>query len=128
MSRYIHLVFSDPPATVSAAAYNTWYDAHVEEILAVEGWESATRYDLDAVVNPEDTGGYRFLSLYELSCPPAVAVANLEAASMGNAEAYADKKDGDQGDLPLPDWFGAIRFGSWNAVQVGDRVVGEDLQ
>ena len=123
MSRYIHLVFSKPPDSVPAADYNAWYDAHVEEILAVDGWESATRYDLDAVVNPHDTGGYRFLSLYELSCPPAEAVANLEAADMGNADAYVDKKGDDEGDLPLPEWFAAIRFGSWNGVQVGDRVV-----
>lgn len=117
MNQYIHLVFSDPPAQVSEDDYNAWYDAHVGEILAVDGWETATRYDVNSIVNPESTGRFRYLSLYELSCPPEQAIANLEAASMGNADAYVNKKDTDQGELPLPSWFGDIRFGSWNCVR-----------
>lgn len=125
MSKYIHLVFSDPPAHVSEAEFNEWYDAHVQEILAVDGWVAATRYRLDAVVGAEETGGYRFLSLYELDVTPEVAVANLAAAGMGNADTYIDLKgDGDAADpLPLPDWFAAIRFGSWNATGTSERIV-----
>ena len=123
MAGYIHLVFSDPPAGVSEADYNRWYDAHVQEILAVDGWVSATRYKLEAVVNPQDTGGFRYLSVYELDCPPAEAVANLEASGMGSADSYIDKKDDDEGDLPLPDWFAAVRFGSWNCSPTSDRIV-----
>jgi hypothetical protein len=123
MGHYIHLVFSDPPADVAEEEYNAWYAAHVNEILSVDGWEAATRYRIDAVVNADDTGSYRYLSVYELSCAPAEAVANLEAASMGNADAYVEKKDVDEGALPLPDWFPAIRFGSWNCEQVGERIV-----
>jgi len=125
MGQFIHLVFSDPPDDVPESDYNTWYDAHVLEILAVDGWEAATRYRLEAVVNADQTGGYRYLSVYELSCPAAVALANLEAASMGNADAYVEKKDADAGTLPMPDWFPAIRFGSWNCEQVGDRIAVE---
>ena len=126
VTKYVHLVFSDPPADVSEDDFNAWYDAHVQEILAVDGWVAATRYRLDAVVNAEDTGGYRFLSLYELDVPPEVAVANLAAAGMGNADTYIDMKgeDGHGEDaLPLPDWFAAIRFGSWNATGTSDRIV-----
>lgn len=122
MSNYIHLVFSDPPAHVTDADYNAWYDAHVQEILAVDGWESATRYTIDAVVGADSTKPYRFLSLYELSRPPDVAVANLAAANMGNADSYVEKKGADEGRLPLPDWFTAIHFGSWNCTQVSERM------
>lgn len=126
MSKYIHLVFSDPPDGVSEDEFNAWYDAHVQEILAVDGWVAATRYRLDPVVGADGTGGYRYLSLYELDVAPEVAVANLAAAGMGNADTYIDMKgEGGGGDdpLPLPDWFAGIRFGSWNATGTSDRIV-----
>jgi hypothetical protein len=122
VSKYIHLVFSDPPPSVSDDEYHTWYDAHVQEILSVEGWESATRYTVDGVVGADGSSTYRFLSLYELSCAPETAVANLEAANMGSADSYVEKKGADEGKLPLPDWFTAIRFGSWNCKQVSERI------
>jgi hypothetical protein len=123
VSSYIHLVFSEPPTTVSDADYNTWYDAHVQEILSVDGWEAATRYAVEGVVGADSSKQFRFLSLYELSCPPDVAVANLAAANMGNADSYVDKKDADEGKLPLPDWFTSIEFGSWNCTQVSERII-----
>ena len=126
MSRYIHLVFSEPPATVTETDYNTWYDAHVQEILAVEGWEAATRYTIEGIVGADGSKTFRFLSLYELSCPPDVAVANLAAADMGNADSYVEKKGADQGKLPLPDWFTAIEFASWNCTQVSERISLQD--
>ncbi len=126
MTKYVHLVFSDPPREVSEEEFNEWYDAHVQEILAVDGWVSATRYRLDPVVGAEEAGGYRFLSLYELDCPPEVAVANLADAGMGNADTYIELKadSHDAGDpLPLPDWFSGIRFASWNATGTSARIV-----
>jgi hypothetical protein len=83
------------------------------------------------VVNPEDTGGYRYLSMYELDVAPDIAVANLAAAGMGNADTYVDMKgaansggnDDTDDPLPLPDWFAAIRFGSWNATATSARIV-----
>jgi len=122
VTNHIHLVFSDPPDGVSETEYNDWYDAHVQEILSVEGWHSATRYRLDAVVDAAGTGGYRYLTVYELDLPPETAVANLAAASMGSADSYVSKKEDDQGRLPLPDWFTAIRFGSWNCTQLGEVI------
>jgi hypothetical protein len=128
VTKYVHLVFSDPPEGVTEAEFNAWYDAHVQEILAVDGWVAATRYRLDPVVAADETGGYRFLSLYELDVTPEQAVANLAAAGMGNADTYIDKKTIDKkrdadDPLPLPDWFAGIRFGSWNATGTSDRIV-----
>jgi hypothetical protein len=37
VTKYVHLVFSDPPAGVTEDEFNEWYDAHVQEILAVDG-------------------------------------------------------------------------------------------
>ena len=122
VTSYIHLVFSDPPEGLAEDEYNQWYDAHVLEILSVDGWEAATRYGVDEVVGADGTTRFRYLSLYELSCPPEVAITNLEAASMGSADSYVEKKDADEGKLPLPDWFTSIRFGSWNCRQLGERI------
>ena len=119
MARFVHLVFSDPPAGVPDDEYNTWYDEHVKEILSVEGWVTATRYRVDAVVGAESTGGYRYLSLYELDCPPEHAVANLVASGMGDAKTYAESKPAADA-LPIPEWFDRVRFASWNCSQVSE--------
>ena len=92
MTKYVHLVFSDPPAGVTEDEFNEWYDAHVQEILAVDGWVAATRYRIAPEVGADESGGYRFLSLYELDIPPEQAVANLAAAGMGNADTYIEMK------------------------------------
>jgi hypothetical protein len=119
VARHVHLVFSDPPAGVPDDEYNAWYDEHVKEILSVDGWVSATRYRVDAVVAAESTGGYRYLSCYELNCPPEQAVANLVASGMGDAKTYAAGKP-EADALPIPNWFDGIRFASWNCSQVGE--------
>jgi hypothetical protein len=124
VTTYIHLVFSDPPAHVSEDEYDLWYNSHVHEILAVDGWIAATRYSVEGVVAPERTGLYRYLSLYELDVPPDVAIANLEAAGLGSGDSYVELKgDADVSDpLPLPDWFADIDFGSMNGTARSGRI------
>jgi len=116
VARYVHLVFSDPPADVSAADYDTWYDEHVREILAVDGWVSVTRYRIDGVVAADTSGAYRYLACYELDRPPEEAVANLAASGMGDADSYLAKPDHEA--LAVPNWFGDVRFASWNATRI----------
>jgi hypothetical protein len=115
VTKYLHLVFSDPPAGVTEDDFNEWYDAHVQEILSVDGWVAATRYRITPEVGAGESGGYRFLSLYELDVAPEVAVANLAAAGMGNADTYVEMKG--------EDWFSGIRFASWNATGTSERIV-----
>jgi hypothetical protein len=123
MSQYVHLVFSDPPAGVSDEEFNTWYDGHVQEILAVPGFESVRRYAISPVVGAEGSG-FRFLAAYQLSCEPAAAIAALESHGLGSADSYTELKDGTGSDepLPLPDWFAGVRFGSWNCTATGDTI------
>ena len=134
MSQYVHLVFSDPPAGVGDDEFNAWYDAHVQEILAVPGFESVRRYAISPVVAPESSGGFRFLAMYQLSCEPAEAIAALESHGLGSADAYRESKDDTElkdgpepneglgATLPLPDWFAGVRFGSWNCTATGDTI------
>lgn len=134
MSRYVHLVFSDPPAGVSDDEFNAWYDGHVQEILAVPGFESVRRYAISPVVGSDGSGGFRFLAVYQLSCEPATAIAALETHGLGSADSYVELKDAEASNdgaapadgagqpLPLPDWFAGVRFGSWNCTATGDTI------
>jgi hypothetical protein len=119
MARYVHLVFSDPPRGVAASEYDRWYDEHVREILAVDGWVSVTRFRIDAVVGADASGGYRYLACYELDRPPDEAVANLVASGMGDADSYQSRPDHDA--LPVPPWFADVRFSSWNCTRIDPR-------
>jgi hypothetical protein len=122
MRNYVHLVFSEPPLGVSDAEYNKWYDEHVQEILAVDGWEAVTRYSVSVVVGEGELPKFGYLALYELSCHPAIATTNLESANLGSSDSYLELQDSGQGKLPLPDWFAGVVFGSWNCVLVTERV------
>jgi hypothetical protein len=142
MSQHVHLVFSSPPAGVSDDAFNAWYDDHVQEILAVPGFESVRRYAISPVVGAGESGGFRFLAIYQLSCPPAEAVLALESHGLGSADSYVDLKgvdlkavelksvgseesesnDGADTPLPLPAWFAGVRFASWNCTATGDTI------
>ena len=122
MTNYIHLVFSDPPEGVSEDQYNDWYDAHVQEILAVDGWHSATRYRLDPVVDP---AGDRWLPLpLGVRAGPAARDGRGQPGRgrHGLCRQLRLEEGGRPGSLPLPEWFTGIRFGSWNCTQVGDRI------
>lgn len=125
MSRNVHLVFSQPPAEVSDTDYDQWYDEHLDEILAVPGWESARRYRISPVVGADDAPPFRYVAIYELSVDPTTAVANLEQAGMGDASSYVELKDdeAEAARLPLPEWFAEVVFASWNCEAVGERVI-----
>ena len=42
--------------------------------------------------------------------------------SLGSAEAYIELKRTDTSGPPLPPWWNAVRFASWNGEALGDRV------
>lgn len=109
----IHLVYSRRPDSISEDEYNRWYDFHLGEILVVPGFKSAQRFTLDPeVVDPEAGVSYTHLSLYEIEGEVGKVMRDLdeEAAS---------------GRMQLPEWFDEIRFASWNAASLGDRVLAE---
>ena len=110
MATALHLVYSRRPDTVSEEDYNKWYDFHLSEILAVPGFVSARRYALAPdVVESENPVAFTHLSLYEIE-------GDVDAAM----KALWD--DASQSAMDLPEWFGDIRFASWNAGPLGDTV------
>jgi hypothetical protein len=107
MSDNLHLVFSKPPADISDAAYNEWYDAHLGEILVVPGFVSARRYRLETVKGEWTPSGHRYLSAYELEGEPKEVMAELD-------------KEVASGRMKLPEWFPRITFASFNCYAHGN--------
>jgi len=96
----VYLVFSSPPAGIDAAEYGDWYEGHVHDILGVEGFAAARRFDLEVIRGDTSPTMYTHLSLYEIDGDPREAMARLAKVSGTDA-------------VPLPEWFGGIRFASF---------------
>jgi hypothetical protein len=119
MARKLQLVFSRPPEGVSDEEFNRWYDAHLDEILSVPGYVSAQRFRIDpGVVDPAAPAPYRYLAVYEVEGDFETLAAELEQASLGTKESYAELKEVDASGPPLPDWWDAVTFASWNCEPV----------
>jgi hypothetical protein len=103
----VYFVFSDPPPGVGEAEYSDWYEHHVQEIVAGPGFAGARRYWLSPIVGGSPTN-YRHLSLYELE-------------GEGSHAAMAKLSDRmAAGELTLRDWFGQIRFASFDGIPLED--------
>jgi hypothetical protein len=97
MPDHVHFVFSLPPAHVPDDAFDAFYEQHLEEILAGDGFTGARRYWLVPASPERPDLEFRHLALYRTDGPPAGALATL-------AERQA------AGEITLPDWFGDVRF------------------
>jgi hypothetical protein len=99
----LHLVFNRPPTGIAWAAF------HFSEIVAIPGWESARRFRLEPNVQPPTPIPFPFMSLYELSGDPNVAVAEMSRTK-----------------YDLPEWFERAQqescFAGWNCIQIGEQV------
>src|SRR5262249_27218675 len=83
MNDGLHIVVSKPPDEVTDAEFNRWYDAHVDEILAVDGFSSVRRFRMEPVVGAGALP-HRFIAVYETDTDPRTAVAALENAGLGS--------------------------------------------
>ena len=113
----LHIVVSRPPGEVTDAEFNRWYDAQVDEILAVDGFSSVRRFRMEPVVGAGALP-HRFIAVYETDTDPRTAVAALERAGLGSKDSYAE---GERETLPLPPWFSRVEFASWNCLPLGER-------
>jgi hypothetical protein len=106
MSENVHLVFSRPPDWLSHDDYNRWYDFHLSEILASEGFVAARRFALHTVRGGESPAMYPYLSAYEIEGDPARVMATLETHVPA---------------MKLPEWFPQIHFASWSCISLDGR-------
>jgi hypothetical protein len=103
MSDVLHFVFSTPPASITDAEFDAFYERHVAEILETAGFLAARRYWLAPIVGDRPPTGYRHLSLYEVEGDSRDALALLEQRA-------------DRGELTTPDWFPKVRFASFDGI------------
>ena len=97
MPDHVHLVFSLPPEQVSEEDYDAFYEQHVAEIVAGEGFTAAGRYWLEPASPARPNVEFRHLAIYRTDGPPAAALATLAARQ-------------EAGEITLPEWFDGIRF------------------
>jgi hypothetical protein len=101
VSENVYLVFSKPPQEIGAAEYGEWYEGHVRDILGVEGFAAARRFDLEPARGDTSPTMYSHLALYAIDGDAHEAMARL-AEVTGSAQ------------VPLPGWFDGIRFASFH--------------
>jgi hypothetical protein len=107
MPDHVHFVFSLPPQEVSRADYDAFYDRHLDEIVAGDGFTAARRYWLSPASPERPNVEFAHVAIYRTDGPPAGALATL-------AERQA------AGEIFLPDWFSGIRFLSYDGRPLED--------
>jgi hypothetical protein len=118
----IQVVFSRKPDGVSDDDWNTWYDAHLHEILAIPGFVSARRYAIDQDVGAGSGQDWTHMAIYEVDGGFEQLAREMVRMSLGSAEAYIELKRTDTKGPPLPAWWDDVRFASWNGESLGARV------
>jgi hypothetical protein len=108
----LYLVFSQPPASVSDAEYQRWYHDHLRENLETDGFDAGQRFALEHTVAGSDEA-LSHLAVYETRG----SIDELRAALDARRRA---------GEIVLPSWFRDIRFSSWHATELEDRVSSHD--
>ncbi|HVW18887.1 MAG TPA: hypothetical protein VHB30_11620 [Solirubrobacteraceae bacterium] len=117
------IVFSDPGPGVTDESLDTWYAAHVHEILSIPGFTAARRYRLEPrVVDHRAPIPQRRLAVYEVDRAPEELRAEMERLDLLSAGSYERLKEdpGDPGP-PLPKWWPQVRFASWDLIPRGPR-------
>ena len=102
----LYLVFSKPPAGVSAEEYDRWYDLHVRENIVSPGFLSARRYHVSTA---RDEPPFSHLALYEYEGEMQTWRTDLTRRI-------------ELREIVLPEWFGEITFGSWDCKPLTDRI------
>jgi tRNA A37 threonylcarbamoyladenosine biosynthesis protein TsaE len=107
MAENLYLVLSKPPDGLPPEEYDRWYDLHVRENIVSPGFLSARRY----AIEPSQDEAIRFshLALYEYEGDMGIWRSDLTRRI-------------ETGDVVLPEWFPQIRFSSWSAQPLGDRI------
>jgi len=123
MPQTINLVFSEPPEGVSEEEFNKWYDEHLDEILSVPGFVAAQRFRIEPwSEDPEASGPYRFLAVFELDGDLATIMAEMEKMRLSRPDLYIELKKTDTNGPPIPSWWSEIRWASWHCIALGERV------
>jgi hypothetical protein len=100
-------VLSVPPAATAWDEYSAWYDTHVAEILRTPGFLAARRYRLGPASPERPPVEHGHLAVYLMDRPSAEPLADLGRRMRA-------------GEMTIPDWFGEIRFSSFDGRPLED--------
>jgi hypothetical protein len=106
MPHPVHFVLSLPPASVAEEDYSSWYETHVAEILETPGFVAARRYWLGPASPERPPVEYRHAAVYVMDRPSEEPLADLRRRL---------------GEMTIPDWFGDIRFTSFDGRPLEDE-------
>jgi hypothetical protein len=107
---HVHLALSIPPEDVSDQEFSDWYERHVGEALALPGFLAARRYWVAQAVPGRPPSDFRHLAVYVMEGSPRAPLAELGRRMRG-------------GEASMPDWFGRIRFASFDGRPLEDETV-----
>jgi len=107
MAPNLYLVLSKPPESLPPEEYDRWYDLHVRENIVSPGFASARRYELEP--SRDEPVAFSHLALYEYEGDMSTWRTDLT-------------KRIETGDVVLPEWFPQIRFSSWAALPLSERI------
>ncbi len=108
MPRALMLVASRPTDESRTDEFNTWYEDHVQELLGLDGIQSATRWEASAhqlIPGTDGIDGRRFLALYQIECDDIEAIRN-KINSTSPQRSHSDLLEMDP--LPITVLFEAI--------------------
>lgn len=77
---YLYMVFSNP-VPGKEREFDDWYQQHMEQVVAVDGFVSGSRWNAQEVPERE-TPEYAHVVTYEISGPIEAALAGLKAAAV----------------------------------------------
>ena len=80
MARALMLVAANATDENRIDEFNEWYGKHVQELLALDGMVSATRWEASPhtlIPGLDAIAGRRFLALYEIECEDIEAMRDL---------------------------------------------------
>jgi hypothetical protein len=118
VARTISIVFSQTPPGVSEADYQAWYEAHLDELLEIPGFETAELFRIvpEVVDASSPAPPYSHVAVFGFAGDPADLTAGKAEAGLSTKESYIARKEA-RGEIPaLPDWWDDVRFASWIGV------------
>jgi hypothetical protein len=119
----LQIVFSTPGDAVSDEEFDTWYEAHLDEILTIPGFFSAQRYALQpAVTDPATPMPWRRMVLYEVDDDTAALMQAMQDTNLVSADSYEARKEAGDDGPRLPRWWDDVRFASFNCIALGQPV------
>jgi hypothetical protein len=107
---HLYVVLSKGPAWISEADYRDWYAVHARENVQVPCFSAVRRYQIEP-------SGIRFQGDAEFT---HMALYEYDGDLVGMRKGLEERKQA--GQIVLPPWFGEIKFQSWNATAIDERV------